>query len=367
VVSEFLRYFLLSEAKSGRIGAAAPGVGIHHIGSARLGAWAVPLPPPEEQMRIVAALEEQFSRLDAGEAQLERIVKRILQWRRTLVIAGLTGQLTEVDPKDEPADVALARATAARGTRRRLGTQTPPLMDLVDRVPAHWVWSTVEDVATRVTVGHVGPMKHEYVPEGIAFLRSQNVRENTFATEGLRYISPEFHERLRKSRIVGGDVVIVRSGTVGVSCVVPDWLGEANCADLVIVQRPVAVDPHFLAYYINAMTRGYVASETVGVALAHFNTRSVAQLPIPVPPLQEQERIVAVLQQRLSVVEIVTASVLQASRRSTQLRSSVLAAAFRGSLVPQDPTDPPATRLLDRIRTERAAATPVRRRPRVKA
>jgi Type I restriction modification DNA specificity domain len=308
------------------------------------------LPPLIEQRRIVAVIEEQFSRLDAGEEQLRRLQQRVRQWRRAITIAALTGRLTHRLLDEEPADVAIERALERSGTRRRFGGSSVPLDDaLVARLPAHWVWSTIQDVAERVTVGHVGPMKHEYVPEGIPFLRSQNVRENEFAPGGLRYIRPAFHERLQKSRILPGDVLVVRSGTVGVSCVVPEWLGEANCADLVVVQRPIAINPHFLAYYVNAMTRGYVRSQTVGVALAHFNTRSVAQLPIPVPPLPEQERIVAGLQQYLSVIDAVSRAISLASGRSAQLRAAVLANAFRGQLVTHDPSDEPASELLERI------------------
>lgn len=66
-------------------------------------------------------------------------------------------------------------------------------------LPEGWAWVTWEQVSTRVTVGHVGPMKHEYVEQGVPFLRSQNVREDRFDAAGLLYISKDFHKRLSKS------------------------------------------------------------------------------------------------------------------------------------------------------------------------
>ena len=96
-------------------------------------------------------------------------------------------------------------------------------------MPSTWIWVSVEQVSTRVTVGYVGAMKSEYVPKGIPFLRSQNVRPNRFEPEGLLFIRRQFHKKLVKSRITPGDVVVVRSGVgVGTTCVIPETLGEAN-------------------------------------------------------------------------------------------------------------------------------------------
>lgn len=196
-------------------------------------------------------------------------------------------------------------------------------------------------LALRVTVGHVGPMKNEYISQGIPFLRSQNVREDRFDSRGLLFVSPSFHERLTKSRLMPGDLVIVRSGNVGTACVVPDSLGEANCADLVIVQGPEAIDGRYAALYMNSLARSRVRAGRVGVALTHFNTQSVAELPVPVPPLAEQKRIVAEAQRLMSVVDSIEAVVMDAMHSSTGLRSAILTAAFSGRLVPQDLADEP--------------------------
>ncbi len=125
-------------------------------------------------------------------------------------------------------------------------------------------------LARRVTVGHVGPMKDRYVSEGVPFLRSQNVRADRFEPRGLLFIPQEFHEQLKKSRLESGDLVVVRSGNVGTACVVPDSLGEANCADLVIVQGPEAINPSYGALYMNSLARKWISAGRVGVALTHF-------------------------------------------------------------------------------------------------
>jgi type I restriction enzyme S subunit len=150
------------------------------------------------------------------------------------------------------------------------GTEGERLPEL----PEGWVWATWEQLSPRVTVGFVGPMKHEYVESGIKFLRSQNVRENRFDPEGLKYISRGFHERISKSTLNSGDIVVVRSGSVGVTCVIPEDLGEANCADLVIVKKPLGMIPQFGSFYMNSLAKRRVREGQVGVALIHFNTKS---------------------------------------------------------------------------------------------
>lgn len=94
----------------------------------------------------------------------------------------------------------------------------------------------LEEVAREVTVGHVGPMSSEYVPNGIPFLRSTNIKPYRVDNQDIRYISTRFHERLSKSSLTPGDVVVVRTGAPGTAAVIPASLPVANCADLVIIR-----------------------------------------------------------------------------------------------------------------------------------
>jgi type I restriction enzyme S subunit len=142
-------------------------------------------------------------------------------------------------------------------------------------------------------------------------------------------ISPEFHERIKKSALAPGDVVVVRSGNVGVACVIPEYLSEANCSDLVVVKRPMALVPAFLSIYLNSSASVYVNAGAVGVALTHFNTKSVATMPIPVPPLAEQHRIVAKVDELMALCDDLERGL---AREQTE-RGRLLEAVLRGALV----------------------------------
>jgi len=230
--------------------------------------------------------------------------------------------------------------------------------DNLPELPKGWVWATFEQVSERVTVGHVGSMKNEYIEDGISFLRSQNVRENRFDPNGLKFISRKFHEQLKKSSLQPGDLVVVRSGSVGVACVIPETLKEANCSDLVIVKQPRAINPHYGAFYMNSIAQSRVKAQQVGIALTHFNTKSMAVMPVPVPPLAEQHRIVAKIDELFTQLDAGVELLKKLKAKLKRYRQAVLKAAVEGKLTKdwreahQGELEP-ASVLLERILKER--------------
>ena len=158
-----------------------------------------------------------------------------------------------------------------------------------------WSRVTISDVATEVTVGHVGSMADDYEPTGIPFLRSLNVEPFKLRMNGVKFINHAFHASLRKSALAPGDVVIVRTGKPGACTVIPDQLPEANCSDLVIVRCSNRVRPHFLSYVVNALAGHHIAAHTVGAVQQHFNVGSARTLAFQLPPIGEQDKILGVL------------------------------------------------------------------------
>lgn len=303
----------------------------------------IPLAPLEQQKLIVAEIEKQFSRLDEAVAALKRIQTNLKRYKASVLKAAIEGKLTEQwrkeHPDVEPASELLKRILAERKKKweeknpgKKYKEPIPPNISNLPSLPRGWAWASFDQVSSRVTVGHVGPMKEEYVDSGIPFLRSQNVRENKFESEGLKFISSEFHKKLQKSALQPSDLVVVRSGGVGVACVIPETLKEANCADLVIVKQPHSILPHFGAYYMNSIIKTRVASRRVGIALTHFNTQSLASMPIPVPPFAEQKKIAEEVESCLSIAEEIGVTIEANLKRAERLRQSILKKAFSGDL-----------------------------------
>ncbi|MDD5395608.1 MAG: restriction endonuclease subunit S [Thiothrix sp.] len=160
---------------------------------------------------------------------------------------------------------------------------------------SEWRNVLLEDVAAEITVGYVGSMSSEYIDDGVPFLRSKNIEPLRINTDDIKYISQAFHQKVSKSRLTPGDVVIVRTGKPGSCAVIPDWLEDANCSDLVIVRCGKEINNRFLAYYINTAATGHISAHLVGAVQQHFNVASARVLNIKLPTLKEQEEIVNIL------------------------------------------------------------------------
>ncbi len=305
------------------------------------------LPPLAEQQRIVAKLEVLLGKVDACRKRLEKIPVIMKRFRQSILAAACSGRLTADWREVNPAP--LAGLADGEG-----------LIDL----PESWSWRTFQGVSREITVGYVGPMAKEYVERGVPFLRSLNVRPFRFEPANLKYINRDFHQRIQKSRLTAGDVAIVRSGNSGVACVIPAALVEANCSDLVILRVGDGLSPYFACLYLNSNAgQAHVNSVKVGIAQGHFNVGSMKTTLVPLPPLPEQNEIVRRVESLFALADQIETRYAKVKTHVDRLTQSILAKAFRGDLVPQDPNDEPASVLLERIRIQRQGAGAARSQP----
>jgi len=159
-------------------------------------------------------------------------------------------------------------------------------------------WKTVdlEEISKEITVGFVGSMTSEYQEHGIPFFRSKNIKAFELDWNDIKFISPEFHAKIKKSSLKYKDVAIIRTGKPGTACVIPENVKEANCSDLVIVRvDEEKVNPYYLSYYINSIAVGQVNSHLVGAVQQHFNVSSAKKIKIHLPSIEEQNNIAEVL------------------------------------------------------------------------
>lgn len=257
--SRYLFYFLTSDHfQAAKDEAAGKGImgGIKNADIARI---EVMVPPLAEQDRIVAALD----------------------------------QATEV--------IAIAKANSEdNGQNARSLLESHVQSVFLDGRENGWVKKRLGDICERVSVGHVGPTSEFYCEEdgGIPFLRSQNVRRGHLDWRGIRYVTREFHEKLKKSQLRAGDLLFVRVGANrGDCCALPNDVGEVNCANIVFA-RPREANAAFLERYCGSSDgRRQLLGMTTGSAQGVINTASVAELVIPMPSLSEQLEIVSALEE----------------------------------------------------------------------
>jgi type I restriction enzyme, S subunit len=189
-------------------------------------------------------------------------------------------------------------------------------------IPDDWEVATISDVADKITVGFVGSMSHLFTRQGVPLLRGQNVLPNKLDLADTRFISQETHRQWKKSALQPGDVVMVRVGYPGTSCVIPQGLGEANAASLVVV-RPTTkkVSAPFLSLVINSgFGKRQIDSYLVGGAQQVLNTATAAIFKLPVPTKAEQEAIAGALSDGDALIE----SLEQLVAKKRQLRQGAM-------------------------------------------
>ena len=315
----YLYWYCSLSARMGRFGDAGRGVNIRHLGKQGLSRFPIPIAPMAEQKQIVDALEQHFSRLDAAEATLSQ-------------------SLTRLD--------ALRSSTLADAFHSR--------RDL----PCTWHWSILGEVA-EVRSGIQKQPKRKPNKNPAPFLRVANVLRGELLLYQIHEIEL-FDGELERYRIRHGDLLVVEgNGSPAQIGRAASWSDQiANCVHqnhLIRVSPGPELSPKFLSLYWNAPHTASllrdVASSTSG--LYTLSTRKIKAIPIPIAPLSEQEQIATRVDGQLEKHDRLRESIRYALDRVTFLRRSVLATAFSGRLVPQDPEDEPASVLLERIAASR--------------
>lgn len=195
---------------------------------------------------------------------------------------------------------------------------------------AGWVTKTLGDFCERVTVGHVGITSPYYREEGVLFLRTQNVGITGLVLDDLKYVTPDFHASQKKSSVKTGDVLLSRVITHTVHCaVVPPGLGEANCANVILVRPAKELSSEFLAYYIRSSdAQKHLLDRKTGSAQLVVNTKVVQSWPISVPRLPEQHRIVAILDETFDGIATARANAEKNLQNARALFESHLQSVF---------------------------------------
>jgi type I restriction enzyme S subunit len=236
------------------------------ISFSTLGKLSIPLPPLHEQRRIgeiLSSVDEAIAATRAVIEQTRRVKQSVLERLLTKGIGHTRFKQTEIG-----------------------------------EVPEGWELTSADDVCTQVSVGIVIKPSQYYVENGVRCFRSANVREGFVEDADWVYINEQGNRVNQKSVLRTGDVLVVRTGYPGTSCVVPPRYDGANCIDIIFARPKIElIDPYFLSTFINSASgKTQVLKAEGGLAQKHFNVGSMKQMKLPLPPLNEQQEIVGHIQ-----------------------------------------------------------------------
>ncbi|MEM4318069.1 MAG: restriction endonuclease subunit S [Candidatus Nitrosocaldaceae archaeon] len=351
----YLAYFLQSPLYWKSISEKKIGITIPNINATKLKQIMVPLPPLQEQKRIVTKLEELFSRLDAGVEALKKAREQVKRYRQSVLKKAFEGRLTEqwrITNKDrlEPASILLERIKEEKKKRDKKFKELEPLdTSGLPRLPDGWVWVRVSDICYLINGRVFKP--NEWSASGLPIVRIQNLNN---PNASFNYCNFDVDT---KYIIDSGQLLFAWSGTPITSFGAHIWRGGKAVLNQHIFRVEMYgdyINKYYLMYVLNHNVVEYINKAHGGVGLAHITKMKFESSFIPLPPLQEQKRIVEEIERLFSIADHAEKIIEHSLAQADRLRQSILKKAFEGKLVPQDPTDEPASMLLEKIKLEKA-------------
>ncbi len=310
------------------------------------------------------------------------------QLKASILQLAIQGKLVPQNPEDEPASVLLKKIKAEKDALVKAGTikkdkhesvivrnedgrylekkdgkTTDITNEIPFDIPESWEWARLKTLLLQASTGPFGSMLHQsdYVEEGTPLVNPADIINATISDIKIKKVSSSTVERLATYKLSSKDVVIGRRGEMGRSAVVTNrengWLCGTGCF---FVTPSSGLLPDYLVFLLSTpYIKESLLSKSVGTTMNNLNHGILGHLLIPFPPKTEQKRILAKIEELLPHVEEYGKAETDISKLNAelpeQLKKSILQWAIQGRLVPQDPTDEPASELLKRIKAEKAA------------
>lgn len=329
----------------------------------------------------------------------------VAKLRELILSLAVQGKLVPQDPADEPASELLKKIRAEKDrliAEGKIKHDKPPAVITEEEkpfaLPQGWEWVRLNTLLQKIGAGST-PLggREVYVSVGIKFLRSQNVWDEGLRLQGVAFIKPETHEKMAGTIVVANDLLFnITGASIGRCAVVPHDFDEANVSQHVTIVRPVfpALNSFLHKVLVSRHVQQTVMDVQVGVSREGLSIAKLGQFLIPLPPLAEQSRIVTRVEELMRLCDALEAKgkldatqhaqllntllgqlhasatpeelaadwqrvaqhfdlLLDRPEAVDALEQTLLQLAVRGLLVPQDPSDEPASALLQRIRAEK--------------
>lgn len=272
--------------------------------------YRVALPPLPDQKLITSFLGRETGKIDALVEKQRRLIE-LLKEKRQAVIANVVTK--GLDPN--------ARMKSSG-------------VDWLGEVPVHWEVRSISSLSTKITNGYVGPTRDVLVEEGVRYLQSLHIKRNRITFDQPYFVTKAWSEAHAKSILAAGDVLIVQTGDIGQVAVVPPEFEGCNCHALIIV-APVreAVTGEWLSWVLNSpYGKHSLLSIQTGALHPHLNCGNVKDLVVPVPPINEQEKLVRQLESELASLTELADRAGDAMRLLQERRAALISAAVTGKI-----------------------------------
>ncbi|MCB8788926.1 restriction endonuclease subunit S [Planktothrix agardhii] len=391
IFNEYVYYFLKSAKRIAE--ERASGTTFKELSGKAFSELPIPIPPVDEQYRIVATIDELFSELDQGIESIKTCREHLNVYRQAVLKHAFEGKLTEKwrnahADQLETAEQLLALIKQQREQRyqqqleewekavqtweengKQGGKPSKPQklkepsplkeeeLEQLPQLPEGWCWVRLGQLTWSVKDGpHYSP-QYADKDKGIPFITGGNVRPEGIDFENVKYISKELHEELSKRcKPEVGDIIYTKGGTTGIARVNTYDFNFNVWVHIAILKIVDSIEPFYLQHSLNSFFCYSQAQKyTHGVGNQDLGLTRMINIVLSICSPSEQQKIVYLLEATLTTLERLAEIVEENLQKAEVLRYCILKKAFSGQLVSQDPNDEPATVLLERIRAEQEA------------
>ena len=286
------------------------------------------------------------------------------QLKNAILQEAIEGRLVPQDPSDEPASVLLQRIRKEKerlvkeGKLKKKDLEVKPISEEEKpfEIPESWEWCRINDIIFPPKYG----TSNKSLPQGdVPVLRMGNIQNGEIVFDKLVYSNSQTDNE--NYNLIKGDLLFNRTNSAELVGKTGIYRGQQKAifAGYLILLRPINICSDYLNFVLgSSYARSYCKEvKTIGVQQCNINAEKISTFVIPLPPLAEQHRIVAKIEELLPKVEEYGKAQEALDKLNAelpeQLRKSILQEAISGRIVPQDPNDEPASILLDRIRQEK--------------
>ena len=388
--ASYISLFLQTSTYRDYVSALSAGVNINNLRREHIEGTPLPVPPLNEQHRIVAKIEELFSELDKGVESLKTARAKLSVYRQAVLKHAFEGKLTaqwreENKDKLEKPEQLLARIKQERATRyewqlkewkaavkkweesgksgkkprkpHEPNLTTESSEDYAaesEKLPFGWAWATIGslfDVVSGATPKGLDQARGRDIPFYKVSDMNTPGNETRMDTSTI-YLSEPERNKLGLTAYPKGTVIFPKRGGA-ILTNKKRLLSRPSCFDLNtmgVVNSIASISKGYLWHWFQSLDLAEIYD---GSNVPQINNKNVEPLPFPICSIEEQREVAGILEKVLLLVDETEADISQELQKATALRQSILKKAFAGQLVGQDPNDEPASVLLDRIRAER--------------
>jgi len=307
------------------------GIGIPHVNPDVLWSFNFPIPPLNEQKRIVSKIQELFSLIEHVEQTIHHLQIKLFNYRRSFLNSALEGEFTHKWREDNASKLKPIQPTFTKNYPKK-----------IEHTNEHWIISPIESVVDKIVdCPHSTP---KWSSTGKICLRTSDFNPFKLVLDNIRYVDEKtFDERNSRLKPMFGDVLYSREGSIlGIACQILDDVNICLGQRMMLFRCFKNISGKFLTALLNSeIILKQVQKLTTGTASAHLNVRDIKCFQIPVPSMSEQLEISSLIDSQFNELEKQNKLIKNIQNKLIDFKKIILKQAFEGKLVPQDPNDEP--------------------------